>query len=116
MMKIMTNYVGQAQRHQPGDDDDDDEDDDEGDEEEDNMPKRHQPDDNEDDDDTDKQCWSGPKAPTCCGLHRHGQGRWHQPRHGVLFTIRTWPRVFVAASHQQNQLSIRQMTTHGKAR
>ena len=35
VMKIMTNYVGQAQRHQPGDDEDDDE----GDEEEDNMPK-----------------------------------------------------------------------------
>ena len=40
----MTNNVGQAQRHQPGDDDDDDEDD--------------------DDDDDDKQCWSGRKAPT----------------------------------------------------
>ena len=71
---IMTNNVGQAQRHQPGDDDDDDEDDDEGDEEEDNMPKRHQPDDNEDDDDTDKQFWSGHKAPTCGGLPRYGQG------------------------------------------
>ena len=40
----MTNNVGQAQRHQPGDDDDDGEDD--------------------DDDDDDKQCWSGRKAPT----------------------------------------------------
>ena len=41
-MMIMTNNVGQAQRHQPDDDDDDDED---------------------DDDDDDKQCWSGRKAP-----------------------------------------------------
>ena len=40
-MMIMTNNVGQAQRHQLGDDDDDDE-----------------------DDDDDKQCWSGRKAPT----------------------------------------------------
>ena len=45
-MMIMTNNVGQARRHQPGDDDDDDEDDD------------------DDDDDDDKQCWSGQKAPT----------------------------------------------------
>ena len=42
-MMIMTNNVGQAQRHQPGADNDDDED---------------------DDDDDDKQCWSGRKAPT----------------------------------------------------
>ena len=48
-MMIMTNNVGQAQRHQPGDDDDDDEDDD---------------DDGDDDGDDDKQCWSGRKAPT----------------------------------------------------
>ena len=41
-MMIMTNNVGHAQRHQPGDDDDD----------------------GEDDDVDDKQCWSGRKAPT----------------------------------------------------
>ena len=91
VMMMMTNNVGQAERHQPGDDDDDD--DDEGDEEEDNMPKG-----------------------TNLMITKMTMTRTNNGRHGVLFTIRTWPRVFVAASHQQNQLSIRQMTTHGKAR